>query len=663
MTEDRLDELTRGATVRLGPDDKTDTLWGSGFFVAPGWVLSCAHVLCLGSDAERIGTFRVRGEHGDARACLGYRLGWGTEPERDLVLVRLLDEVPHPCVRLSDRYDLPHNITVYGWRAPGGDTPRAWSGRSVANGPDGDYGVTLAPNLLIPHGASGGPVLDRDHGVVAGVVKARSKNMGGGLAISITALRGFGRAVPVDDEDGLGPDPYRALIRLHDRWHYRRHDARVTRRRSWVAAQQQLADTNIRKWSPLDGATACALLAELPPPDAPDTLRAVIEQVLDDEPHWPSAPSPRDWRDGHGWLYDRGERADIAFLHYLLLVAQWCAPEQPESVGRLENWLQERLEDLPGPDRGLLKARLAAASSRALPAAEPGTSRWARERTPPHATQEGNSPVVTVEVEPDAFRPADRFHWRIWAWPGGAETVRAWAEEDRAEGVSLEELPYRLSTPLNDAFGQLDSDGRHARLELALPVEHFDVDVDLWRSHLNARARGFRPHPAERPFGVHRQVVLRCLHRGGEPAAEAWQKRWRSVTEGGLEALPLTSPAYAKSTLEAAPAAAVPVLCRTATESTEALKEIISAGFGLALWTRGAQHTYGCGRGCVDLAQRTAKLLRRADRATALPEELRRLRERISEYDAEAEWAEPLALLYDDPHRPIPLCDAPLDSP
>ena len=660
MTESRIDELTRGATVRLGPDDGTDTLWGSGFFAAPGWVVSCAHVLGLDAEAERIGTIRVRGEHGDAQARLGYRLGWGTDPEQDLVLVRLLDDVPHTCVRLSDRYDRPHDITVYGWRLPGSGTPRAWSGHSVVNGTDGDYGVTLGPDMEIPHGASGGPVLDRVHGVVAGVVKARRRNKDGGLAISIAALRGFGGAVPVGDEDSLGPDPYRALIRLHDQWHYRRHHARLTRRKSWVAAQQKLADTNVRHWSPLDDATACALLAELPPPDAPDTLRTLIEQVLDDEPHWPGAPPPRDWRDGHGWLYDRAERADIAFLHYLLLVVQRCAPEGSGPAGRLNDWLQERLEDLPGPDRGLLKARLATVAGSSLPAPGPVASSRIMDGMPPRTGHDCDGPVVTVELEPDAFRPADRFHWRIWIWPGGAETVRPWAEEDGAEGVSLEELPYRLSAPLNQAFGQLDSDGRQARLELALPVEHFDVDVDLWRSH---RARGFRPHPAERPFGVHRQVVLRCLHRGGEPVPEVRQKRWRSVTAGGMEALPLPSPAYAKSTLEVAPAAAVPVLCRTAAESTEVLKEIISAGFGLALWTRGAQHTYGCGRVCLDLSERTAKLLRHAGRATALPEELRRLRERISEYDAEAEWAEPLALFYDDPHRPIPLCDEPLHSP
>jgi len=652
MTASELEDLTRGATVRLGPDDDTDRLWGSGFFVAPGWVLTCAHVLHLGDEGERTGPLRVRGEHGSARARPAYWLGSRTDPEQDLVLLRLLEDVPHTCVRLSDRYDRPHDITALGWRVSAG-TPRTWSGHCLVNGTDGDYGVTLGPETEIPHGASGGPVLDRVHGTVAGVVKARRRGDDGGLAISVTALRAFGAAIPLDGEDTLGPDPYHALIRAHDHWHHRQREARTTRRTCWVAAQEKLIEAGEREWSPYDSAAACALLADLPLPDGTGTLEDLVKAVLDVEPHWRGAPPPRDWRDGHGWLYDRGERADIAFLHYLLLVARRCAEGPAEPVAALEDWLKERLEELPDPERGLLKARLTVAGAplcvtRLRPA-------------PPLADLDGNGPVVAVELEPDAFRPNDRFHWRIWAWSGGAETVRPWAEADSAGGVSLAALPDELSTPLDEAFGQLDSERCRARLELALPMEHFDVNVDLWRSR--RAVRSYRPHPAERPFGVHRQVVLRCLRRSGEPPAQAWQSRWLGLAGGGLEALPLNSPAYAKDSLAAASGAAVPVLCRTAAESLDSLREVIGAGYGLALWSRGAQHTYGCGKHCLELHEHAAKLLRRTGRATVLPEELRRLRERISENDSAAEWAEPLALLYDDPGRPIPLCDEPVSSP
>lgn len=662
MTVSELEDLTRGATVRLGPDDSSDQLWGSGFFVAPGWVLTCAHVLLLGEEGERTGPLRVRGEHGSARARPAYWLGSRTDPEQDLVLLRLLEEVSHTCVRLSDRYDRSHDVTALGWRVRAGGAEK-WSGRCLANGTDGDYGVTLGPETKIPHGASGGPVLDRVHGTVAGVVKSRHRGDNGGLAISVTALRGFGAAVPLDGEDTLGPDPYHALIRAHDHWHHRQREARTTRRTCWVAVQEKLLQAGEREWSPSRSAVACALLADLPLPDGTGTLVELVKAVLDVEPHWRGAPPPRDWRDCHGWLYDRGERADLAFLHYLLLVARRCAEGPAEPVAALEDWLRDQLEELPDPERGLLKGRLRAVDAPLGPAvegAEPCVAR--RVPAPPLAAPDPNGPVVAVELEPDAFRPGDRFHWRIWAWPGGAGTVRPWAEGDNAEGVSLAALQDELSAPLDEVFGRLDSEGCPARLELALPMEHFDVNVDLWRS---ARAvRSYRPHPAERPFGVHRQVVLRALRRTGEPPAEAWRSRWLALAAGGLEALPLHSPAYAGDDyLTAASEAAVPVLCRTAAESLDSLRELIGAGYGLALWSRGAQHTYGCGKHCLELHEHIAKLLRRTGRAAVLPEELRRLREKISEYDAAAEWAGSLALLYDDPDRPIPLCDDPVSSP
>lgn len=662
MTASEVEDLARDATVRLGPDEDADTLWGSGFFVAPGWVLSCAHVLLLGREGARTGVLRVRGGHGAARARPAYWLGSGPDTEQDLVLLRLLDEVSHPCVRLSDRYDRPHDITALGWRPREGG-PDRWSGRCQVNGTDGDYGVTLGPEAEIPHGASGGPVLDRDQGVVAGVVKARRRGADGGLAIAVTALRGFTEALVLDAEDELGPDPYRALIRAHDRWHHRRRTARDAWRGSWVAAQERLLRAAEPEWTPHDAATACALLADLPLPDGTDTLRGLIKAVLDVEPHWRGAPPPRDWRDGQGWLYDRGERAELAFLHYLLLVARRCAPEAPEATAALEDWLYDRMEQLPDPVRALLKARAAPdAAVRCGAASHPVASRHAEPRgLPGPEPATSTAPVVAVELEPDAFRPADRFHWRVWTWTRGPDTVRSWAEGDSAEGVPLAALPYELSVPLAEAFAQLDSEGCLARLELALPVEHFDVNVDLWRAQ--PAVRSYRPHPAERPFGAHRQVVLRCLRRGGEPSVQAWRDRWLGVTEGGLQALPLPSPALAGQLLATACEAAVPVLCRTAAESVESLREVIAAGYGIALWARNTQHTYGCGPQCRELHDHTAKLLRRTGRAALLPEELRRLRERIGDFDTAAEWAEPLALLYDDPHRPLPLCDERVNSP
>ncbi|MGP4051340.1 VMAP-C domain-containing protein [Streptomyces sp. 2A115] len=646
MTAGRLDALAVRATVRIGPDTAPGTLWGSGFFVAPGWVLTCAHILPLDKGPENVGTLRVHGHQLTARARLGYWLGGGADPEQDLALVRLLEDppdAPHACVRLTDRYDPPHRITAFGWRIPPNGEPQRWSGHSECNGRDGSYGLTLAPQMEIPHGASGGPLLDREHGVVAGVVKARRAQKDGGLAVSATALRGFREARPVGGENGLGSDPYAALIREHDRWHQR-----VAGSQSWVRAQDETRDGGLRNWVPRDSAEASALLAALPRPESSAGLRRLIARVLGYEPLWEDETAPVDWRDGQGWLYDTPDDVDIRSLHYLRAVARAnaCA-----AAGELERWVERRAGRLPDHLRALLIEK--DMSEYAPHCHRPPVS------TPrPLASDNGEHPVVAVELEPDVFRPRDRFHWRVWSWYGGADTAQVLDQDTDGEGVSRTELPYVLNAPLSRAFGLLDAGERRARLELALPVEHFDMDAHAW----GPVVRRIRPHAADRPFGVHRQVVLRSSKRRGEPA-DVWRERWSGVLDGSLKALPVHSPVYAKEALDTAPPGTVPVMCRTPAESVDSLAEAIGAGYGVALWSLTAEHAYGCGEPCDELHTRAAELLSGAEGATALPEALRVLRERVSLADQGAEWAEHLALLYDDPRRPIPHYDDLLDSP
>lgn len=767
MSASRLEALVGRATVWLGPDSaeprggpggarnapRGPAMWGSGFFVAPGWVLTCAHVLRPGGEPTRLGeegtrSFLVHGEHGQARARAGYWLVDGSGPEQDLVLVRLLEEAAHPCVWLTDRSDRPFHVTAYGWLtapdAPPGTPPEPWSGRCEVNGAHGHHGALLGPEVELPHGVSGGPVLDRESGAVTGVVKARRVGKDGGLAIATTALRGFASALPVAGERGLGDDPYRALIRAHDRWHDPRHHApregrrtgqprggtggaRAVGRRavpgrangaaSWAAAQEALRkgrapETPGATWTPKDHLTALALLSELPSPQHPAMVEDHIENVLGEEPLWCGPSGPCDWRDGHGWLYESAAGDEVAFLHYLFSVAADCSLEAPGPAAALTDWVRDRAAHVPAAQRALLE-RLVALAGEAAPA-EPEWMRDGPGREPdahldpdpyadPHlspygapaprispraADTEDGGPVVAVELEPAHYQQGEgsarenaRFYWRIWTWTGEADSVRAWERLEAGQGVTRHELPQQLAQPLRAAFAHVDTDRRRARLELAAPVEHFDIDVHLWRSGLVTR--GLRPAPEERQFGVHRQVVLRDASRTGAPDGVR-EKRWHAALEGALEALPLRA---SGDRLGTAPARAVPVLCRAGTSSragatatspgtpraadrpstdSPTLGEVVDAGYGLALWSGTEARPHTCApEGCCEVSDRTAELVHRAGHAAALPESLRVLRERISAGDGAAEWAEDLALLYDDPRRPLPgLAPAePLDSP
>ncbi|WP_405863328.1 serine protease [Streptomyces sp. NBC_01515] len=640
----QLEQLAIRATVRIGPDGAPGTLWGSGFLVAPGWVLTCAHVLHIDGDVESVGTLRVQGHQLDTPARLAYWLGGGTDPEQDLALVRLKDDAAdgHACVRLTDRYDPPHQVTAFGWRTPTGGAPQRWNGHSECNGRDGSYGFTLAPHMEIPHGASGGPLLDRDHGVVAGIVKARRAGKDGGLAVAATALRGFREARAVGGEDSLGPDPYAALIRAHDRWHHR-----MTAGPNWVRLQ---GEPRAGGWGARDSAEASALLAELPRPVSSAELQRMISRVLGYEPLWEDELAPVDWRDGQGWAHDQPEGAEIVALHYLLAVAHACRRRAPDAVAELERWVKARIERLPGPFAALLRER--AEDERELVV---GDDRLADD-TDDHgsagpAAPDSERPVVAVELELNPYGPGERFHWRVWSWPDGPDTARMLDEDAEDEGAPLADLQRALHQPLRRAFRKLDAEHRRARLELALPVEHFGLDAHQW------------PRTAEPSMGAQRQVVLRSLNRRGEPAP-VWRERWDGVAGSALKALPVHAPEYAKEALEAAAPDAVPVLCRPPHQNADSLTDAIGAGYGVALCGLKGEHARACGVDCGELYGRSAQLLGSVDGAAALPERLRALREQAGEEGGEnAAWTAHVALLYDDPRRPLPVCDDPLDSP
>ncbi|WP_461297177.1 S1 family peptidase [Streptomyces harbinensis] len=340
--------LLSSATVRIhaAPEGYAEgvsgaTPWGSGFFVAPGWVLTCAHVALRGGRDE--GGKREVGlsfeETGDGGATVTHTVRGLVEwaqpehsppgdiwPGPDLALVRVLNPPPHPCVWLSERtarFTL-QDVYFFGWGQLAGSASPVGpvDGRCTVTGQYGTDGwLKLGNQDEIPHGVSGGPVVDLSRGEVIGVVKAsRSAGRDGGLATSIVQLRRI--APPAGTVAAETEDTYQHVMHAHDRYHAQRHRDDETTRDTWTDIQGPLRATAQRALTAGRRAELLGLLAELPPPLSTARLDEIIAQ-LTGRRYDGILPAPRGWRDGLGMLYDPrpGLRELDAVLRYAVYAA------------------------------------------------------------------------------------------------------------------------------------------------------------------------------------------------------------------------------------------------------------------------------------------------------------------------------------------------------
>lgn len=114
------------------------------------------------------------------------------------------------------------------------------------------------------------------------------------------------------------------------------------------------------------------------------------------------------------------------------------------------------------------------------------------------------------------------------------------------------------------------------------------------------------------------------------------------------------------------PASTVPVLCRPAGSGVgrRAIGMALQAGHGIALWHTDGHPDLSCTEFCEEMQQGAAQLLAQSAGAIELPDRLRRIRDDISGSRNSRHWAEGVAMLYDDPSRPLPADDSgPVDSP
>ena len=186
-----VEDLLRACTVRIEGGPKP----GAGFFVAPGVVITCAHVAGAAPGLLRVA---CRGREQFARASAirtleGRGHAIANLPEYPDVAVLDVEVADHPCVGLDQ--DLPGSgdvFQVYGFPEEGGSvslTAAALSYRGVLGEEPMEY-VDLMSDT-VKRGMSGAALLKVDSSGVCGIVVATRAAAApdGGLAVAWAAVR------------------------------------------------------------------------------------------------------------------------------------------------------------------------------------------------------------------------------------------------------------------------------------------------------------------------------------------------------------------------------------------------------------------------------------------------------------------------------------------
>lgn len=186
--------------------------FGTGFFVTPQHVLTCAHVVAGTTEVD----LRWRGDRltGHTVTTIPQRPGMPGEfyPLPDLAVITT-DARDHPWVALGGEPAPRARVTARGFsrRTPSSGEALDICPLDVA-GPVAEVGCLSVTGGPIPEGMSGGPVVDEATGLVCGLVKASRDPEAalGGWVVSVQAMR---HHLPqVVTENAARPGTWRALL-------------------------------------------------------------------------------------------------------------------------------------------------------------------------------------------------------------------------------------------------------------------------------------------------------------------------------------------------------------------------------------------------------------------------------------------------------------------
>ncbi|WP_405612362.1 trypsin-like peptidase domain-containing protein [Streptomyces sp. NBC_01508] len=687
------DPVSRGV-VRIGPpgagyDGGSAGFWGSGFFVAPEWVVTCAHVV-----DKRVGAMeREPGGGVTITTCDDERL----EGEiahvvtgHDLALVRVPGADFADCLWLSDRSSpTPADVELYGWADTAGAHGAEMFLSTTAMATGGRRGNPMwLQNGLVLQGCSGGPVIDTRHGSVIGVIKGKGQGDATiGRAEPVTALRTLC--------DQGAESLWAEVIGAHDRHHLRRFEGSGD---SWPRLHARLAVTQGQphSFTPRSRTQLYGLFADVEPPSGPGQVLHLVNDTsrrLLRSPQRIESNDPRNWREGSGLLYDPREHTEAALagrdfeqeavvLYAAKVYGALRAPRDTPGAKKLRDWVEtaanaletnwireESLALLTDGDRDADRDQVGTDRG-----SEGGTDGGARPGAAAHDD-------VLVVIEPEVY---GTHPWRVQLLDsdGGTTTVRY-----DEEGVPRTGLEAAVRQGLSEALARADAGQYLAAVDFLLPRALFDEPVDEWRSRL---PRGDEPPSVHTlPIGRRRVVALRDQLRRRDGVTPEWNRGRRATDHGPLEAVPLcldvpdgghtaTAPegeeaAYARLSVSTAGVAGVslPVYCAsTATgRGSRVLTRAFHAGHVAVLCRRTGEDGHD---DCAEFYHRAAELVREAPTGNALRERVRVLRnlsadqhdqrDRDERDHQDTAWARHLVLIYDPPHRPT-LPDEPLHAP
>lgn len=666
-----LEEPAGRAVVRIGPaaggyDGRHRPFWGSGFFVAPDWVLTCAHVVVTGEAGVRDTGTAVRvGVTADDGVLHEGRVAAVLDAQ-DLALVHVPGAGRTDCLWLGDRPDCtPAEVGLFGWARTQDAAPEFYAPSGLATGGRRGNPMTLQGTMILP-GCSGGPVVDARHGAVIGVIKGRGQ---GDSTI--------GRAVPVSGLRALADDPesgdaalWHTVVRDHDRHHLARYSGTGD---CWPRIQIRLAAHGGRHhlFTPDARVRLYGLFAELPPPPGSAHVLALVNEARRHVlrgPRREDGPAPCDWRDGTGLLYDPRDATEAAeadgrdleleaVVVYAAMVHAHTAKSGGPAVAALRDWVAEATRQLRND---VIREQV------------PGLLAGAHRHTGDTPGPGADGDDVLVVVEPELFG-THRWQVRLVGADGRTRILR---NDD--EGVPPERLESSLRAALTAAVAQADAGEHLAAVDFLLPRVLFDEPVEQWR--LRLPRPGEPPSVHSLPIGRRRVVALRDQLRRRDGATPEWHRGWSAVEQGPLAAVPLCHDVPAaghrgteQESEEAAytrlldqPPGAVPVHCASTARGrgSAVLTRAFHAGHAAVICRRAGEQDH---EDCAEFHERAARLVRDAGTGRALRERVRALRNLSAAPDgmgADAAWARHIVLIYDPPHRPVlpndPSCEPPL---